>query len=114
MVLLARFPDVEPQITPNEAREKDAYGMMGYCAYPGMLGWADTSPFASEGGEVIGNGVAVYCENAHVGVLAHDLLHILGGTVGGRRVVPFFPRKVRAKGHDAQEPRPHGQSGRSK
>jgi M6 family metalloprotease-like protein len=169
MVLLARFPDVEPQITPNEARDKvftkldtyirqvsydqtwlegeargwytldhpvshysisahnlevdrdkvtslvqevinkadgdvdfsdypnvliilgapkDAYGMMGYCAYPGMLGWADTSPFASEGGEVIGNGVAVYCENAHVGVLAHDLLHILGGLVGGRRVVP--------------------------
>ena len=169
MVLLARFPDVEPQITPDKARErifthlgtyirqvsydqarlegevrgwytldhpvshysisahnlevdrdkvislvqevinkadgdvdfsdypnvliilgapKDAYGMMGYCAYPGMLGWADTSPFASESGEVIGNGVAVYCENAHVGVLAHDLIHILGGVVEGRRVAP--------------------------
>ncbi|HID61286.1 MAG TPA: hypothetical protein EYP49_00855 [Anaerolineae bacterium] len=37
---------------------------------------------------MISNGVAVYCENAHVGVLAHDLLHILGGIVGGRRVVP--------------------------
>jgi M6 family metalloprotease-like protein len=67
---------------------KDAYGMMGYCAYPGMLGWADTSPFASESGEVISHGVAVYCENAHVGVLAHDLIHILGGVVGDRRVVP--------------------------
>jgi M6 family metalloprotease-like protein len=67
---------------------KDAYGMMGYCAYPGMLGWADTSPFAAESGEVINNGVAVYCENAHVGVLAHDLIHILGGVVGGRRVAP--------------------------
>jgi M6 family metalloprotease-like protein len=67
---------------------KDAYGMMGYCAYPGMLGWADMSPFASESGEVISNGVAVYCENAHVGVLAHDLIHILGGVVGGRRVAP--------------------------
>ncbi|MFB0534356.1 MAG: hypothetical protein ACETWR_05175 [Anaerolineae bacterium] len=169
VVLLARFPDVEPQITPDKARErifthldtyirqvsydqtwlegevrgwytldnkvsyysisprnfevdrdkvmllvqevinkadddvdfskypnvliilgapKDAYGMMGYCAYPGMLGWADTSPFASESGEVIRNGVAVYCENAHVGVLAHDLIHILGGVVGDRRVVP--------------------------
>jgi M6 family metalloprotease-like protein len=67
---------------------KDAYGMMGYCAYPGMLGWADTSPFASASGEVIRNGVAVYCENAHVGVLAHDLIHILGGIVGDRRVAP--------------------------
>jgi len=67
---------------------KDAYGMMGYCAYPGMLGWADTSPFASESGEVISNGVAVYCENAHVGVLAHDLIHILGGIVEGQRVAP--------------------------
>jgi len=169
MILLARFPDVEPQITPDKARErifthldtyirqvsyhqtwlegevrgwytldhpvshysisahnfevdhdkvtslvqevinkadgdvdfsdypnvliilgapKDAYGMMGYCAYPGMLGWADMSPFASESGEVINKGVAVYCENAHVGVLAHDLIHILGGVVGDRRVAP--------------------------
>jgi M6 family metalloprotease-like protein len=67
---------------------KDIYGMMGYCAYPGMLGWADTSPFASASGEVIRNGIAVYCENAHVGVLAHDLIHILGGIVGDRRVAP--------------------------
>jgi len=67
---------------------KDAYGMMGYCAYPGMLGWMDTSPLVTESGEVINNGVAVYCENAHVGVLAHDLIHILGGMVGDRRVVP--------------------------
>jgi M6 family metalloprotease-like protein len=169
MVLLARFPDVEPQITPDKARmkvftklgtyirqvsydqtwlegevrgwytldnpishysisshnlevdrdkvtslvqevinkadgdvdfsnypnvlvilgaPKDAYGMMGYCAYPGMLGWADASPLATESGEVINNGVAVYCENAHLGVLAHDLIHILGGMVGRRRVAP--------------------------
>jgi hypothetical protein len=67
---------------------RDAYGMMGYCAYPGMLGWADASPFATESGEVINNGVTVYCENAHVGVLAHDLIHILGGLVGRRRVAP--------------------------
>jgi len=32
--------------------------------------------------------VAIYCENAHVGVVFHDMAHIMGGVQGSRRVIP--------------------------
>lgn len=70
------------------ANRKD-YGMMGLCGYPGMLGWQ--SQFSMETkrrGQKIPGGVAIYCENAHVGVVFHDMAHIMGGVQGGRRVIP--------------------------
>ncbi|MEW5722860.1 MAG: hypothetical protein AB1896_07115 [Thermodesulfobacteriota bacterium] len=59
------------------------YGMMGLCGYPGMLGWSGPRPFSADV-----RGVAIYCEPAHLGVVFHDLAHILGGVEGGRRVLP--------------------------
>ena len=64
------------------------YGMMGLCGYPGMLGWSDQSSFKTSQGQKVPGGVAVFCEEAHLGVVFHDLAHILGGVQGGRRVLP--------------------------
>ena len=65
------------------------YGMMGLCGYPGMLGWQDDSPLkSSQRGQAIPGGIAIFCEEAHVGVVFHDMAHILGGIEGGRRVIP--------------------------
>lgn len=69
------------------------YGMIAYAINPGML-----SNFYREGPEMktvrlTGGGVfsgagVVSAENAHVGHVAHDLLHALGGSVNGQRAVP--------------------------
>jgi len=69
------------------AKRKD-YGMMGLCAYPGMLGWTEGRPFKTKGGQVIPGGVVIFCENAHLGVVFHDVAHVLGGVQGQRRVLP--------------------------
>jgi M6 family metalloprotease-like protein len=70
------------------ANRKD-YGMMGLCGYPGMLGWQTQLPMKTKRkGQKIPGGVAIYCENAHVGVVFHDMAHIMGGVQGGRRVLP--------------------------
>lgn len=67
--------------TPNE------YGMIGYCAIPGMLGWQEKQSIAANSGETINN-AAVYCENAHLGTYVHDMLHMIGGEVDGKRMTP--------------------------
>jgi M6 family metalloprotease-like protein len=67
--------------TPNE------YGMIGYCAVPGMLGWQAKQAIAAKSGEIIQN-AAVYCENAHVGTYVHDFLHMIGGEVDDQRMTP--------------------------
>lgn len=65
------------------------YGMMGLCGYPGMLGWKSRLPIETKiKGQKIPGGVAIYCENAHVGVVFHDMAHIMGGVVKERRVLP--------------------------
>ena len=70
------------------ARRKD-YGMAGLCGYPGMLGWQAELPLKTQKrGQTIPGGVAIFCEEAHVGVVFHDMAHILGGIEGKRRVVP--------------------------
>jgi hypothetical protein len=70
------------------ARRKD-YGMAGLCGYPGMLGWQAELPLKTEKRkQTIPGGVAIFSEEAHVGVVFHDMAHILGGTEGKRRVVP--------------------------
>ncbi|MBI4862953.1 MAG: hypothetical protein HY815_22225 [Candidatus Riflebacteria bacterium] len=70
------------------ARRRD-FGMMGLCGYPGMLGWRSGTAFRTHGkGQSVPGGVAIFCEEAHVGVVFHDLAHIMGGVRQGRRVVP--------------------------
>ncbi|MBC8484557.1 MAG: hypothetical protein H8D45_00760 [Bacteroidetes bacterium] len=70
------------------ARQRD-YGMMGLCGYPGMLGWKNRLEIKTDkNGQKVPEGVAIYCENAHVGVVFHDMGHIMGGLKNGRRVLP--------------------------
>lgn len=69
--------------------ERDEYGMMGLCGYPGMLGWRNDVPITTKGKrQKIPGGIAIYCERAHVGVVFHDMAHIMGGVKDGKRVVP--------------------------
>ncbi len=69
------------------------YGMIAYCANPGMLSMSLLGNMRLEEIELAGGGtyqgpVVVSAENSHVGHVAHDLLHALGGAEGGDRVVP--------------------------
>ncbi|MBI4775189.1 MAG: hypothetical protein HY788_13620 [Deltaproteobacteria bacterium] len=65
------------------------YGMMGLCGYPGMLGWQTELPIKTKKrGQEIPGGVAIYCENAHAGVVFHDMAHIMGGVQEGKRILP--------------------------
>lgn len=69
--------------------DREDYGMMGLCGYPGMLGWRNEAPIVTKRKkQKIPGGVAIYCERAHVGVIFHDMAHIMGGVRDGRRVVP--------------------------
>jgi M6 family metalloprotease-like protein len=73
------------------------YGMVGYCAIPGMLGFASDQPLKTKSGEVVANAV-VFCENAHLGTYIHDNLHMLGGVVEGQRVTPcLYDHDLQAK-----------------
>ena len=65
----------------------DEYGMIGYSAVPGMLGFKSDLPITTQSGEEIVNAV-VFCENAHLGTFIHDTLHMLGGVIDNKRVTP--------------------------
>lgn len=68
------------------------YGMICYCANPGMLSGVRRDvhyvPLKSEGGQEFGGGVFVGAENAHLGMFAHDFFHALGGIYKNKRLVP--------------------------
>jgi hypothetical protein len=77
------------------------YGMVCYCANPGMLTPIErTDRFRSigrvgqyetvrsKGGKRFKGGVFVGAENAHLGMFAHDYFHALGGIYEGRRFAP--------------------------
>lgn len=68
------------------------YGMLCYCANPGMLtgvrGNLAYATVRSRGGKGFGGGIFVGCENAHLGMFAHDFFHALGGIDAGKRRVP--------------------------
>jgi len=82
------------------------YGMVGLCGYPGMLGWKSGIVFRTRRrGQVVPNGVAIFTSNAHVGTLFHDIAHVWGGVVNGKRVVPCL------YDHDLQERYPTRQTG---
>ncbi|WP_449257707.1 hypothetical protein [Chlorobium limicola] len=82
------------------------YGMVGLCGYPGMLGWSRELVFRTKRrGQVVPNGVAIFTSNAHVGTLFHDIAHVWGGVVNGKRAVPCL------YDHDLQERYPTRQTG---
>lgn len=78
------------------------YGMICYCANPGMLteikktyGFrsrgreAQYETLRSKGGKEFKGGVFVGAENANLGMFAHDYFHALGGIYnGGQRFAP--------------------------
>lgn len=68
------------------------YGMLCYCANPGMLtgvkGNLAYTTVRSRGGKEFDGGIFMGCENAHLGMFAHDFFHALGGIDAGKRRVP--------------------------
>ncbi|MCG6537149.1 MAG: hypothetical protein L7F78_21175, partial [Syntrophales bacterium LBB04] len=69
------------------------YGMLCYCANPGMLTGVMKEKVAyatlkSKRGKEFKGGVFVSAENAHLGMFAHDFFHALGGIHEAKRLVP--------------------------
>ena len=68
------------------------YGMICYCANPGMLSGVKKDaryvPLKSKGGKPFQGGAFVGAENAHLGMFAHDFFHALGGIHKKKRLVP--------------------------
>ena len=74
------------------------YGMIGLCGYPGMLGWSFQDVLNTKSGQTLKGGVAIFCYQAHLGTLFHDIAHILGGVKGGKRMVPcLYDHDLQAK-----------------
>jgi len=68
--------------------QRQEYGMIGLCGYPGMLGWQADDVLKTSSGKIIKGGVAIFSYQAHLGTLFHDVAHILGGVRNGKRVLP--------------------------
>ena len=82
----------------------EEYGMVGLCGYPGMLGWSTVDGLKTKSGQLVKGGIAIFCFQAHVGTLFHDIAHILGGVKGGRRMVPcLYDHDLQAKPGPARE-----------
>ena len=70
------------------------YGMICYCANPGMLSGVTKRytpkylTLKSAGGKEFNGGIFVGTENAHLGMFAHDYFHALAGIQGDKRLVP--------------------------
>ncbi len=68
------------------------YGMICYCANPGMLTGTRRNPefitLSSKDGKKFRGGVFVAAENANLGMFAHDFFHALGGIYAGKRLAP--------------------------
>jgi M6 family metalloprotease-like protein len=82
------------------------YGMICYCANPGMLSGVSKryvprfETVRSKKGKEFQGGILVSAENAHLGMFAHDYLHTLGGVQDGKRIAPClydFERQSDAK-----------------
>lgn len=70
------------------------YGMICYCANPGMLSGVTKKyipryvSMKAAGGKEFSGGVFVGTENANLGMFAHDYFHALGGINNGKRLAP--------------------------
>ena len=79
------------------ASAMEEYGMVGLCGYPGMLGWSTEGALKTRSGKPV-KGVAIFCYQAHLGTLFHDIAHILGGVKDGKRMVPcLYDHDLQAK-----------------
>ncbi len=84
--------DLVAVIHRASTRPGRAYGMICYCANPGMLskvrgGRARYVEIITRRGSRFHKGVVVMAENFHLGFLVHDLAHALGGVSRGKRLV---------------------------
>ncbi|WP_140982171.1 hypothetical protein [Bradyrhizobium guangdongense] len=91
-VRLADFTQVYV-VAGVETVQGTGYGMITYAANPGMLsgvshGRARMETIHLDDGTTFDRGIVVSAETAHVGHVAHDLLHAFGGARDGRRSVP--------------------------
>ncbi len=85
------------------AAQLQEYGMIGLCGYPGMLGWSAKDKLKSKSGEEI-RGVAIFCYQAHLGTLFHDVAHVIGGVQGDKRVLPcLYDHDLQAKPGNQRE-----------
>ncbi len=72
----------------------EGYGMLCYCANPGMLSGVSRryvpryETLRLKSGREFRGGVFVGAENAHLGMFAHDYFHALGGIHDGKRLAP--------------------------
>jgi M6 family metalloprotease-like protein len=74
------------------------YGMIGLCGYPGMLGWSSQDVLKTRSGQRVRGGAAIFCYQAHLGTLFHDIAHILGGVKADKRMVPcLYDHDLQAK-----------------
>jgi M6 family metalloprotease-like protein len=70
------------------------YGMICYCANPGMLSGVTKKyvpryeTLRSKGGKEFKGGIFLGAENAHLGMFAHDYFHAIGGIQDDKRLVP--------------------------
>lgn len=70
------------------------YGMICYCANPGMLSGVTKryipryETLRSAGGKEFKGGIFVGTENANLGMFVHDYFHALGGVQEGKRLAP--------------------------
>lgn len=70
------------------------YGMLCYCANPGMLSGVtkrnvpEYHALRSKGGREFRGGIFVGAENAHLGMFAHDYFHALAGIHEKKRLAP--------------------------
>ncbi len=72
--------------------------MVGLCGYPGMLGWSTEETLETKSGQIVRGGIAIFCYEAHIGTLFHDIAHILGGIKVGKRMVPcLYDHDLQAK-----------------
>jgi len=79
------------------------YGMVGFCGYPGMLGWKQDIALRTQSGQKVQGGVAIFTYQAHLGTLFHDIAHIWGGVTNGKRVLPcLYDHDLQAK-HPTRE-----------
>ena len=75
-------------------RPGKGYGMICYCANPGMLSGTSKRSvpsyhtLRSQGGKEFSGGIFVGAENSHLGMFAHDFFHALGGIHDGKRLAP--------------------------
>jgi hypothetical protein len=80
------------------AADVQDYGMVGLCAYPGMLGWQSDAVLRTPRGQTVKRGVAIFTQRAHLGTLFHDTAHVLGGVKDGKRMVPcLYDHDLQAK-----------------